>query len=197
MQSIADRAGANKAMIYYYFRSKEALFEAIIREAFEELFGLLTDIAPDLQGDPEILVPRLVRMHIRFLAEHPHLPKLMVREIHAGNPVAVRVLGEMIQKVRKGAQLDLIRMLHSGVRQGKIRRTDLQQTLWNIIALNLFYFIAKPILELGWPEEFRNIPEEKILDKRARAISDLILRGLLPRERSYARPVRSGRGSRI
>ncbi|MBN1894792.1 TetR family transcriptional regulator [bacterium] len=182
MQAIADRAGANKAMIYYYFRSKEALFEAIIREAFEELFGLLSKLSPDSRDDPEILIPGMVRMHLRFLAEHPHLPKLMVREIHAGHPLAVRVLGEMIQKIKKTGRLNLAGRFRSGVRAGKIRNTDPEQTLWNIVALNLFYFIAKPVLEAGWPEEFRKISESTILKKRERAVTDLVLHGLLPRK---------------
>jgi AcrR family transcriptional regulator len=195
MQAIADRAGANKAMIYYYFRSKEALFEAIIREAFEELFGLLSNLSPESWDDPEILVPRLVRMHFRFLAGHPHFPRLMVREIHAGHPLAVQVLGEMIQKIRKTGGLNLIGRLHSAVKAGKIRNTDPEQTLWNIVALNIFYFIAKPVLEAGWPEEFRNMPEEKILEMREKAVSDLILHGLLPRERGNAGAVRATRES--
>jgi len=181
MQAIADRAGANKAMIHYYFRSKEALFEAVIRETFEELFGLLSSLSPDFWDDPETLVPRLVRMHIRFLAGHPHLPRLMLREMHAGHPVAVRVLGEMIRKMRETGGLNLTDGFHFAARAGKIRNTDPEQTLWNIVALNIFYFIAKPLLEAGWPEEFRNMPEEKILKKREKAVTDLILRGLLPR----------------
>ena len=37
MQDIADTAGINKALLHYYFRSKDQLFEAIFKEALQQL----------------------------------------------------------------------------------------------------------------------------------------------------------------
>ena len=81
MQEIANLAGANKAMIYYYFSSKEALFEAILREAFQELVIHLADLLELRETDPRRLIKRLVHVHFRFLLDHPQLPGLVAREL--------------------------------------------------------------------------------------------------------------------
>jgi TetR/AcrR family transcriptional regulator len=178
MQAIADRAGANKAMIYYYFHSKEALFEAVIRETFEELFVLFSEIRPEGNADPRILVPKIVHIHMQFLADHPYIPKIMVRELHSGNRIAEKVLRDLFSKMKQGRFPDFFRVLESGVKAGKIRKIDPLQTIWNIVALNIFYFVARPFLQAGWPELFDGRSEAEIMKQREKAVSDFILHGL-------------------
>jgi TetR/AcrR family transcriptional regulator len=178
MQAIADRAGANKAMIYYYFHSKEALFEAVIRETFEELFSLFSDIQPGRSLDPKKLIPQIVHIHMQFLADHPYIPKIMVREMHSGNRIAEKVLRELFTKLKLGRYPNFIKVFEAGARAGKIRRVDPLQTIWNIVALNIFYFVARPFLTAGWPELFKGRSEEEILKAREKAVSDFILHAL-------------------
>ncbi len=182
MQVIADQAGANKAMIYYYFNSKEALFEAIIREAFEELFQMFSDIRPGRDLDPEKLVPQLVHIHMQFLLEHPHIPKIMVRELHSGHTIVEKVLKEMLGSLKQDRYPNLVKVLEAGARAKKIRKVDPLHTIWNIVALNIFYFVAKPFLNAGWPEIFSKKTERQVLEAREKAVADLILYGLLPRK---------------
>jgi TetR/AcrR family transcriptional regulator len=181
MQAIADRAGANKAMIYYYFQSKETLFEAVLHETFEELFSEFSRIRPDGDPDPRKLIPQIVHLHMRFLAEHPHLPKILIREMHSGHPIVPKVLGEIFGRIRQDRYPALIQIFEAGVRTGIIRNVDPLQTLLSILSMNIFYFIAKPVLSAGWPEVFSNRPENELLEVREKAISDLILNGLLPK----------------
>ena len=58
---------------------------------------------------------------------------------------------------------------------------DPLQTILNIISMNIFYFIAKPVLSAGWPDVFAGVPEEKLLEIREKAVSDLVLNGILPK----------------
>jgi TetR/AcrR family transcriptional regulator len=178
MQAIADRAGANKAMIYYYFHSKEELFEAVIRETFEELFRLFSGIQPERNLDPGKLIPQIVHIHMKFLADHPYIPKIMVRELHSGNRIAEKVLREIFAKMKIGQYFNFIKVLDSGAKAGKIRRVDPLQTLWNIVALNIFYFVARPFLLAGWPELFEGRSEEEIMKAREKAVADFILHAL-------------------
>ena len=178
MQAIADRAGANKAMIYYYFHSKEALFEAVIRETFEELFRLFSGIQPDRNLDLKKLIPQIVHIHMRFLADHPYIPKIMVRELHSGNRIAEKVLREIFTKMKLGRYFNFIKAFDAGAKAGKIRRVDPLQTIWNIAALNIFYFVARPFLTAGWPELFEGRSEEELLRAREKAVSDFILHAL-------------------
>lgn len=180
MQEIAHRAKANKAMIHYYFRSKSDLFEAIIKETFEEMFKEMHQVQPLPKNiDPKILFSQVIHIHFGFLSRHPELPKLLAREIHTGNPVVYKILTEVMVKVRKELLADILAVIRKMIQDKKLRAVDPLQTVWNVVSLSVFFFIAKPVLEIGWPEVFQqgNI----LLQKREEAIVDLILHGLLPR----------------
>jgi TetR/AcrR family transcriptional regulator len=181
MQAIADRAGANKAMIYYYFQSKEGLFEVIIRETFGELFANLSNLRPERVTDLESLIREVVHLYTMFLTDHPYLPKIMVRELHAGHSVVRKTMAEMFAELKAGRYADLLHLVDAGVKTGQIRDVDPLQTIWNIVALNLFFFVARPALEAGWPELFQEKAEQQILAEREKAVADLILYGLVPR----------------
>lgn len=179
MQEIADRAGANKAMIHYYFTSKDALFEAIIRETFEELFELYSQIWGVGDQPPEELIAKTVQAHFQFLSEHLYLPRIIVRELNSDNPIVESVMRDLFQQIGSNKIRQAVDTLAAGIKTGKLRTVDPKQTIWNIIGLNLFFFIAKPLLKAIWPEEF--VDEDKLLARREKAIIDLLLNGLLPR----------------
>ncbi|HEX9934041.1 MAG TPA: TetR family transcriptional regulator [bacterium] len=182
MQDIADRAGANKAMIHYYFQSKDRLFESILRETFEDLFERFSRLKPPAGSfSPEEIVPQIVRTHMRFLQEHPELPKLLVREMHTGNPVVKRVMGDLLRKVKRGVFSEFSTILRIGALAGRVRRIDPRNTIWSLIGMNLFFFVARPVLEAGWPELFKD--EDRLLKDREKAVADLFLYGILPRKK--------------
>ncbi|HPR88257.1 MAG TPA: TetR/AcrR family transcriptional regulator, partial [bacterium] len=178
MQEIADRAGANKAMIYYYFDSKEALFNAIFSEAFANLVQMFTPVFAAEAVDPQELVPHLVHLHLDFLGKHPEVPRLILREIHSGNPVVEKLIHSHFK--RFGHQVQGFRdKLAEAVAAGRIRPVDPLQTMWNLVALNLFIFALQPLLAAAFPEVFKD--SEQLLARREEAITDLLLYGLLPR----------------
>lgn len=74
MQDIADEAGINKAMLHYYYRNKEKLFEIVFNEAFSKVIGRLGNILN--QPMPlEEKIRTLVEHYITNIAETPYLPK--------------------------------------------------------------------------------------------------------------------------
>lgn len=178
MQEIANRAGANKAMIHYYFQSKDALFEAILRESFEEMFQLFGQVWESNQST-EQLITSTVHEHLQFLAAHAHLPRILIRELNSNNPIVEKVMHELFKQIGHRRVRQAVEALAAGIESGKLRPTDPKQTIWNIIALNLFIFIARPLLKVIWKEDFAD--EQKLLAKREAAIIDLLLYGLLPR----------------
>jgi TetR/AcrR family transcriptional regulator len=179
MQEIADRAGANKAMIHYYFTSKDALFEAIIKETFEELFELFDEVWHIDNSNPEELIPKIVHTHFQFISEHPNLPRIIIRELNSGNLIAEKVLTELFEQLRSSKLDDAVEIIKSGIATGKLRDVNPKQTLWNIVALNIFYFVFKTFIKAAWPEDVVN--EKQLLQQREQAVVDLLLYGLLPR----------------
>jgi AcrR family transcriptional regulator len=178
MQEIADRAGANKAMIYYYFDSKEALFSAIFTETFSSLFKMFNSIFAVEEVDPLVVIPQLVHTHLAFLHANPDLPRMIVREMHSGNPVVEKLVTTNFGRFSSQVS-GLKAKMTEAIDSGKIRPVDPLQTVLNLVALNVFVFIMRPALSAVFHEEISE--SETMLAEREKAIVDLVLNGLLPR----------------
>ncbi|MBD3373995.1 TetR family transcriptional regulator [candidate division KSB1 bacterium] len=178
MQRIADKASVNKAMIYYYFSSKDQLFETIIRETFSQIFATLGKILVPGQLDLEDMIRQMIYAHIDFLAANRDFPKILLREIHGKNPIPLKVVRELVNEFGRDNIMYFFRQVEQAKNEEKIRNVDAMQTLWSIIALNIFYFVTEPILSIFW----QSSDAADVLENRKQAIIDLVLYGLLPRK---------------
>jgi AcrR family transcriptional regulator len=144
MQEIADTAGINKAMLHYYFRNKEMLFETIFSQAAQKLFPKLNII---FESELPLFekIENFVQAYIDVMLENPYLPMFVLSEMHQ-NP-------ERFYKKMKG-QLNFPRpdkflaQIESEVKKGTIKRISPLQLLMNIISGTIFPFIAKPMFQM-------------------------------------------------
>src|SRR5208337_3090144 len=78
--AIAEAAGVNKALLYYYFKDKESLYCAALQAVFS---GLVEEVLPMLKGPlpPGEKLLRLARLHFEYLIHHPNYPRLIQQEL--------------------------------------------------------------------------------------------------------------------
>ncbi len=81
MQEIADTAGINKAMLHYYYRSKQLLFEAVFKNAFSLLAPQLNAILND-DSSIEEKIKNFTSNYITFIIKHPYLPTFIIQELN-------------------------------------------------------------------------------------------------------------------
>ena len=81
MQDIADEAGINKAMLHYYFRSKEKLFEKIFTELSQHFFPRLVKI---FESDESLFrkIELFVAEYIDQMRRTPYLPIFVLNEVN-------------------------------------------------------------------------------------------------------------------
>ena len=81
MQEIADRAGINKALLHYYFRSKEKLFEMIFTSAAQKLFPKINFI---FESDLPLFqkIEQFCHEYLEVMIENPYLPAFLINEIN-------------------------------------------------------------------------------------------------------------------
>ncbi|MCI2228587.1 TetR/AcrR family transcriptional regulator [Polaribacter sp. MSW13] len=159
MQEIANEAGINKAMLHYYYRSKQLLFEAVFKNAFSLLAPQLNTILND-DSSIEEKIRKFSSNYISFIEKHPYLPNFIIQELNR-NPGFIFKMEENksfpnLEKFKK--QVD------DEVDKGFIKKISAPQLFINIMSLNVFPFVAKPLLQnliKVSDEEYQKIVEER------------------------------------
>ena len=171
--SIAQAAGVTHAMLHYYFRTKEQLFERIVDEKFETMSHSMFAI----MGDPSLpIVERIkggIAAHFDFIAANPLLPRFIINEI-ISRPERYDVLykrvGAIIDNVYRGLQSEIDR----SAERGEIERVDIKMLFISIMSLNIFTFLAYPFMEPLMGELTAN--RERFLAERKAENIETILR---------------------
>ena len=144
--SIAQAAGVTHAMLHYYFRTKEQLFERILDEKFETI----SDSMFAIMGDPSLpIVERIkggIAAHFDFVAENPLLPRFVINEI-ISRPERYELLhkriGDIIDNISNGLQSEI----DHAAERGEMEKMDIKILFISIMSLNIFTFVAYPFME--------------------------------------------------
>ena len=140
-RDIAEEAGVNHAMVNYYFRSKEKLFQMVMVETMTLFFQGVSAILNDESTSLEEKIERVVANYIDLLLEEPELPTFMFNEVRT-NPepfIAHTPIREILQDSVSARQYA------EAVAQGQVREPNLFHTILNVISLVIFPFISQPI----------------------------------------------------
>ncbi|MFA6235228.1 MAG: TetR/AcrR family transcriptional regulator [Bacteroidota bacterium] len=178
MQSIADRAGVNKALIHYYFRSKDRLYEEVFSYVFQRYFHQLADTLRT-EGDYPTVLRAFIHRYLDLLNENPALPMFMLREVAEGAPVFSRRIAEIVQLSPSGMPRLFLDFFSNGCRSGMTRELDPLQTLLSVMGACIYFFAGFPIFSALMPELKER--REQLLEERKDHIFELVYYGLKPR----------------
>ena len=180
MQEIADRAGVNKAMLHYYFRSKERLYTAILEKLFVEFLNSIGDSFTPGQSFAETLQIFLDRFHDR-LQKNPTLPLFIARELSEGGNKARRIISKVLQQNQLRTPQIMLNELKLAQQRGEIVSLEQPvQFILTLIGACVYFFLARPIAEPLFPEIDFNAPE--FLEQRKKMIFEHLYYGLKKRE---------------
>jgi len=167
---IAERAGANKRMLYYYYGSKEELFLAALEESYAHIRNAERDL--DLEHrDPREALKRLVEFTWRYYLEHPEFMTLLNSEnLHKGRHVQ---RSERVRQLHSPLVETLRTILRRGERQGFFRPgVDPVQLYISIAGEGYFYLSNRYTLSRIFD---RDLMAPRALAGRARHITQTIL----------------------
>ena len=134
-RDIAEEAGINLALLNYYFRSKEKLFDLIMLEKLEKFFGAIAPILNNTTTSLEQKVTLFSNNYIDLIIANPELPLFILSEVRYNPERFVHKL-----PIAKVADSHFVRQLHE-------RRPDINPLhfLMNLLGMSVFPFIMKPI----------------------------------------------------
>lgn len=171
MQEIADEAGINKALLHYYYRSKQLLFEAVFKSAFALLAPQIHNV---LNNDSSLFdkIRSFSNNYISFIIKHPYLPNFIIQELNKNPEFVKRFLAEKnlpnITKFRN--------QIEEEVKKGTIKPISAEQLFINIISLNIFPFIGAPLIK-----GFLNLDDtafQNILEDRKTQVAEFIINAI-------------------
>ena len=141
--AIAAQAGVNKALLYYYFKSKEELYEAVIEDHFREFNHQALQVLSG-PGSARAVLLRYVSLHFDFISDRHRYASLFQQFMAAGGPMPRR----FVRKYFISRSEAFNQLLERGMRNGEFRQADRFHTSVSVIALIVFYFSAAPVLQL-------------------------------------------------
>lgn len=172
--AIADRAGVTHAMLHYYYRSKRNLYEKILNDKMEMViksFVASFDL-PDMDFVQRIKLG--MEAHFDFIKANPLLPRFLINEVFARNDIGLmQLMRNKMSKVYEKVQ----REIDAAVGDGLLRPITAFELMVDIVSLNLFTFVALPILR-----DFSGMfyeSEDLMLEARKRENVEMIMSRIL------------------
>ncbi len=171
MQEIADNAGINKALLHYYYKSKDKLFEQIFQEA---LVKILRPLASFLADDSELFqkIRNISHVYHEVLIEYPFLPNFILNEVSTDPS---RVLHLMNTEGVLVGREKTFRQIEEAVESGKIRPINPPELILNIISLSMFPFASRPIAQ---ELMFKGVDMDEMFKKRADQVADFVIQSI-------------------
>ena len=158
-RDIAAEAGINLALLNYYFRSKQNLFDMIMTENFEQFIQQLIPVLGDESLPMDEMLGRVAGSYIEMLRANPDLPFFVFNEMRSNSP-KISLAKEKMGKARVG----LMKRIEGAMKEGKISSVHMGHFMMNFMGLVIFPFVAKPILMKvnGFSDkEFDQLMEER------------------------------------
>lgn len=142
MQEIADEAGINKALLHYYFRTKERLFQAIFKKVLSKILpNIMLMVESDLPIEEKLGF--FIEKYIDLLIKNPFMPAFILREINR-DP-------EFLASLFAGSGIDyapIFKMFQKEMDEGRITQMNPHDLIVNILSLCIFPIATRPLLSI-------------------------------------------------
>jgi TetR/AcrR family transcriptional regulator len=144
-EQIAEAAGVNKALLYYYFQGKDALYAAALEKVAERVVSSGLAVLDSKCSAGERLVHFALNHFDRIHSQRAfqslmqqELMRLQRGEENALTPLVERVFRPMLGRVKE--------LLAEGMRSGELIRVDEWQMMYAAMGANVFYFLSGPVM---------------------------------------------------
>ncbi len=169
MQEIADEAGMNKALLHYYFRSKENLFKAVFKDIFTKFFSKVKEtIFSDASTKEKMIF--FIDNYIDMIHANPYVPQFIINEINR-DPVMLKALmfesGIEPQKI-----LEIF--LHE-VELNNSSNFDPRHMVVSLLGMLILPFAARPLLQMVYFNDDQ-VAYNQFLDERKDVVKNMILK---------------------
>lgn len=170
MQEIANKAGINKALLHYYYRSKDKLFELVVKHKMKHFLPQVTTILHDESIPVMTKVEMFVQGYLGMLRQNQRMPLFMLNTMHR-HPEFTPWGDHKIGK-------EFVEVMERAIERGEIRRIDPHQFMLTLVGMCIFPFLARPIFKGIF--DLSNEAFDKMIAERHTHVLEYARRILLP-----------------
>jgi TetR/AcrR family transcriptional regulator len=161
--AIARAAHVNKALLYYYFKDKDALYEAVLDHVFS---GLRERVMPVLESkiEPREKLLQYLGLYFDYIAANPRFPRVVqaewMRVGPKGSPQMMRIAREYFAPIYQR----VAEMLREGAEKGQFRAVNPMDFLPSMVGVIIFYFSTAPAMKMLLKTD--PLSKERIAERR-------------------------------
>ncbi len=162
--AIAQAARVNKALLYYYFKDKETLYEAVLDHVFS---GLKERVVPVLERDlaPREKMLQYLGAYFDYIAENPRFPRVVQAEWMRAPGKHISQMQGVARQHFRPIYAKLVQVLQQGIAAGEFRPVNPMDFLPSVVAIIVFYFSAAPVIKTLMKVD--PLSPERIAERRA------------------------------
>jgi len=142
-RDIAEEAGLNLALLNYYFRSKQKLFDLIMIENMQQFIQTIVLRISESDTGVAEKVEKVVIAYIDMLTEKPYLPIFVMNQMHSTPAKLLEKMGPVLTIVSG----NFIKQLEEAMDRGEIKKIHPFHFIANLVGLTVFPFIGRPLIQ--------------------------------------------------
>ncbi len=169
MQEIAEKASINKAMLHYYYRGKEKLFQAVFNRTIQMIVPQMVEI---ISSDEPLFdkIRKFTDNYISFIMEHPYIPLFIINELEKHPEIINEVINTNIEgEVRDKLKKQILEM----AKKGEIKPINPEQLFLNMLSMSIFPIMAQTSLMAILQKDKDQY--QKLLEERKKFIADFTI----------------------
>jgi TetR/AcrR family transcriptional regulator len=176
MEEIAKEAGINKALLHYYYRTKEKLFKAIFTRVFNHF---VPRIITFIESDAPLFskIEFFIGTYIDLIMQNPYIPNFIISELNRNPDNIAEMLGNATGLVKDKAFKKFAELIHIEIKNGTIRPISPEHLIVNIIGLCIFPVISRPIIQ-GIIFENNKDDYKIFLESRKKEVTSFIINSI-------------------
>jgi len=175
MQSIADKAGINKALLHYYFRSKQQLFRTVFKKELQSMLASIFGLISPEDNFKEFL-KKFVFGYMQNIYSRKHILRFVLWELDKSPEEVAKWFIEVFQDGGFPGNPIVLRV-QKAIKDGDIKPVNPTNFVLSLLGLCVFPFAAEPMLRYLLPGF--NTDSPNFIKKRTKAIIDLIDTGTM------------------
>jgi len=184
MQAIAERAGVNKALLHYYFRSKDKLYKAALLDIMNTFW---TTVEQEITTRSEITsfesaIRLMVETHFKVMGANPYFPRMLMREVIDGGNMIPLMAKEVVTRYGHIPAM-LMKLFQREFSSAKAPPMKPVHLILNIMGMCIITFVTRPLVEpisnvFGTSLKF----DEEFLKDRVDSIISIVKNGIFPKD---------------